>query len=416
MAVQTINKVSSTAEHGSHEADKLFLHHSAPPHFPFSRPVDVEPAVEYAKLRATEPVSQVELWDKSCPYLVVKHKDITKVLTDDRLSKQRGRPGFPEMSAGGKQAAKNRPTFVDMDPPEHMKQRSMVESTFASDSVDTMRPHIQQTVDDLLDAMLKAGGKNPVDFIESFALPLPSHIIYNILGVPFKDLAYLTTCNVIRSNGSATATEASNANAEILGYLAKLVEERTAKPEDDLISKLVVSQVQPGHLSAADAVQIAFLLLVAGNATMVNMIGLGVITLLQHPDQLAALKADPSLSKSFVEELCRFHQGSAMATRRVAKVDVSYGGKSIKAGEGIIAACQSGNRDAEVFPNPDTFDMFREFKPIDSLGFGYGEHRCIAEWLAKAELDIVFGKSRVHLHPVVADDSLQRRCFERCRT
>jgi len=99
------------------------------------------------------------------------------------------------------------------------------------------------------------------------------------------------------------------------------------KAEDDLISKLVVEQVEPGNLSKADAVQIAFLLLVAGNATMVNMINLGVVTLLQHPNQLADLKKDPSLVNSFVEELCRFHQGSAMATRRLAKEDVQYGGK-----------------------------------------------------------------------------------------
>jgi nitric oxide reductase len=142
---------------------------------------------------------------------------------------------------------------------------------------------------------------------------------------------------------------------------------------------------------------------------MVNMINLGVVTLLQHPEQLKELKSDPRLARKFVEELCRFHQGSAMATRRVATCDVEYGGKVsdhfssfshyrlrtrqvIKAGEGIIAACQSGNRDETVFPNPDEINIHRTFKPEDSLGFGYGVHRCIAEELAKTELEIVFGK------------------------
>ena len=105
------------------------------------------------------------------------------------------------------------------------------------------------------------------------------------------------------------------------------MDKRSEKAEDDLISKLVVDQVQPGHLSRDDAVQVAFLLLVAGNATMVNMINLGVVTLLQHPEQMTELKKDPSLAKGFVEELCRYHQGSAMATRRVAKEKVEYGGK-----------------------------------------------------------------------------------------
>ncbi|KXL50294.1 hypothetical protein M433DRAFT_7445 [Acidomyces richmondensis BFW] len=360
------------------------------PHFPFSRIAGIEPPPEYAKLRETNPVSQVELWDGSHPWLVVKHKDITQVLTDDRLSKQRTRPGFPEMSPGGKEAAKNKPTFVDMDPPDHMKQRSMVEPVFTKQSVERMRPSIQKTVDQLLDEMIKAGGDKPVDLTEKFSLPLPSYTIYSILGIPFEDLNYLTQQNAIRTNGSATATEASKANQGLLDYLAKLVELRFAKPENDLISKLVVEQVKPGNISKSDAISIAFLLLVAGNATMVNMINLGLITLFERPDQLNELKEEPTLAHGFVEELCRFHQGSAMATRRVAKEDVVYGGKTIKKGDGIIAACQSGNRDPEVFPDPDTFNLHRKFNPIDSLGFGYGPHRCIAEHLAKTELECVF--------------------------
>jgi fungal nitric oxide reductase len=141
-------------------------------------------------------------------------------------------------------------------------------------------------------------------------------------------LAYLTdrSCS-IRTNNAATAVQASRANRILLFYLAKLVDKRSEKAQDDLISKLVVEQVKPNHLSREEAVQVAFLLLVAGNATMVNMISLGVVTLLQYPKQLAELKQDPSLAKGFVEELCRYHQGSAMATRRVAKEDVVYGGK-----------------------------------------------------------------------------------------
>ncbi|KIW60730.1 hypothetical protein PV05_00924 [Exophiala xenobiotica] len=363
---------------------------TGPPRFPFSRPRAAEPPAEYARLRKTEPVSRVTLWDDSHPWLVVKHKDITKVLTDDRLSKQRQRSGFPEMSAGGKEAAKNKPTFVDMDPPEHTRQRGLVEPVFSKESVQAMRPQIQATVDRLLDKMLAKGGKEPVDLVESFALPVPSFVIYGILGVPLEDLEFLTQQAAVRSNGSATALEASRANQVLLDYLASLVEKRMKQPENDLISKLVTEQVKPGNLSQDGAVQIAFLLLVAGNATMVNMINLGVVTLFEHPEQLKELKNDPGLAHNFVEELCRYHQGSAMATRRVAKVDVEYGGKQIKAGEGIIAACQSGNRDEEVFPDPDKFDIHRQFDPQDSLGYGYGAHRCIAEHLAKAELEIVF--------------------------
>ncbi|KAH7399892.1 cytochrome P450 55A2 [Cadophora sp. MPI-SDFR-AT-0126] len=364
----------------------------APPKFPFARPSGTTPAPEYAHLRATDPVSQVELFDGSLAWLIVKHKDICAVLTDERLSKQRNRPGFPELSAGGKEAAKNKPTFVDMDPPQHMQQRSMIESIFKKEHIDSMRPQIQETVNSLLDKMIAEGGSEPFDFVEKFALPVPSYTIYSILGVPLTDLPQLTKFAAIRSNGSGTATEASNANAALLSYMDSLVTARLAEPKSDLISLLVKEQLIPGHLTQADVVQIAFLLLVAGNATMVSMIALGVVTLLEHPDQLESLRRDPEKwAVPFVEELCRFHTASALATKRVAKEDVVYGGKLIKAGEGIIAATQSGNRDEEVFgKTADSFDMRRARGSEEALGFGWGAHRCVAEWLARAELEIVF--------------------------
>lgn len=362
---------------------------SEPPRFPFSRASAFDPPAEYAKLRATEPVSQVKLFDDSLAWLVVKYHDVCKVATDERLSKQRTRPGFPELSAGGKAAAKNKPTFVDMDRPDHMGQRSMVEAFFNEEYINSLKPYIQKTVDDLLGAIQAKGCGEPIDLIETFALPVPSYIIYTILGVPFEDLEYLTQQNAIRTNGSGTAQEAAAANEELLTYLASLVDKRSEEPTDDLLSRLVVEQLRPGHIEKSDAVQIAFLLLVAGNATMINMIALGVVVLMQHPDQLAQLKADSSLVPNFVNELCRYHTGSSLAMKRVAKEDIELGGKTIRAGEGIIAANASGNRDGEIFTDPDIFDLHRVHRH-DALGFGYGPHRCIAELLAKTEMEIVF--------------------------
>ncbi|KAK2685937.1 hypothetical protein QWA68_015584 [Fusarium oxysporum] len=363
------------------------------PHFPFSRQHGADPAPEFQERLTSCPVARVELWDKSRPWLVVKHEDVREVLTDIRLSKNRQREGFPEMSAGGKAAAKNRPTFVDMDPPEHMHQRQMVAMFFTPEYVERRKPWIRGVVQHYLNEFINARkGQNSIDLIEHFALRVPSHIIYDILGVPLKDVEYLTQCNATRTNGSATASAAQDANIELLDYFSKLVDKKIESPEpsNDVIGSLVSNELANGQLDKKDVMQLSFLLLVAGNLTMINMIALGVITLLEHPDQLDVLIRDPSLSKPFVEELCRYHTASSFATRRVAKVDIKIRGQEVKAGEGIIASNQAANRDPDVFPDPNVFDMFRKRGSEEALGFGRGDHRCIAESLARAELEAVF--------------------------
>eukprot|EP01032_Pedospumella_encystans_P015493 gene15493-17716_t len=289
----------------------------------------------------------------------------------------------------------HKPTFVDMDPPEHTVQRAMVSPMFSPEHVETLVPMIQEIANNRLKDLL-ASPSSKADIVAVFALPMVSEVMYRILGIPVKDMGYLSTCNAVRTNGSATAAQAATANQELVNYLTKLVETQAnavvsgaGRENADMISVLVREQLLPGHIELEDLVQVVFLLLVAGNATTVSMVALGVQTLLQYLDQLNELKDNPALMPNAVEELCRLHTASALATRRVTLKDVVLSGTTIKAGEGVIAATQSGNRDEEVFDHPGQFNMHRVFTPrTKSLAFGHGQHQCVAEWLAKKEVEI----------------------------
>ncbi|KXZ42279.1 hypothetical protein GPECTOR_169g183 [Gonium pectorale] len=355
------------------------------PSFPFARPHGLEPPAEYGDMRRRCPVSPARLFDGSRVWLVTKHKDVCEALKDDRFSKVRTHPNFPELSAGGKAAAVSgrAPTFVDMDPPQHTKYRGMVEHAFSREASEALRPSIRRHVDSLIDAMVAHGP--PADLNEAFAMQLPFRVMFDMLGVPPEDAPFLTSNVAARSSGSSTAKDAAAAADDLVRYMEKLVRSKEDKPGDDLVSQLVVRQLRPGHMTREELVQTAFLLLVAGNATVATQINLGVITLLQHPDQLAAMKADPRVMvPKAVEEILRYHTGSSYALKRVAKQDVQVDGQLVREGEGVIALNQSANRDEDVFRSPDTFDIRRE--PNPQLGFGYGTHVCVAEWLSRVEL------------------------------
>eukprot|EP00195_Chlamydomonas_chlamydogama_P009597 CAMPEP_0202897450 /NCGR_PEP_ID=MMETSP1392-20130828/6199_1 /ASSEMBLY_ACC=CAM_ASM_000868 /TAXON_ID=225041 /ORGANISM="Chlamydomonas chlamydogama, Strain SAG 11-48b" /LENGTH=450 /DNA_ID=CAMNT_0049583077 /DNA_START=265 /DNA_END=1617 /DNA_ORIENTATION=+ len=353
------------------------------PSFPFARPGGADPPKEYAELRKKCPISRARLFDGSPIWLITKLKDVCNVLEDNRFSKVRTHPGFPELSPGAKAAIAGRePTFVDMDPPEHTKHRGMVEYAFTPERAEQQRADIQRVADELADNMFRS--TKPVDLAEAFSMPLAFKVIYSMLGIPFEDYAKLSGNVAVRASGSSTARDAAAAQQELTDYMDKLVSRKEQAPGDDIISHMIRDQLRPGHINREQLIATAFLLLVAGNATVASMINLGVLELLTHPDQLSDLRAHPELLPGAAEEVLRYHTASALALRRVAKEDVKVGGQEIKGGEGIIALNMSANRDEEVFPNPDTFNIRRT--PNPNVAFGYGTHVCIAQWLARVEL------------------------------
>ena len=361
------------------------------PTFPFARNDGVEPAAMNAKLRHDAPITKVKLFDGTPAWIVMKHKDCCAALENPKLSADRRVDGYPEIHSGGHKAKEARPTFVNLDDPDHAKQRAMVENEFSRETVETKwRPFMEKTIDKVLDDFVQKGKQQqPIDFVAEFATPIPTQIIYKVLGIPEKDVEPLAKDSEIRNSTSRNAAE--TANKSLQEYMAGLVKEKIQQPGDDLISTLIREQYQHGNLTEEDVTTLAFLVLTAGNAALINTIALGTMTLLQHPDQLEAFKREPEkLASRVVNEITRFHTASALNCRRVAKEDMRIGDQDIKKGEGVICAVQAANRDEDKFKDPESFNIWREMSLQHSLGFGWGQHRSQAEIFSRVQLELVF--------------------------
>ena len=362
-----------------------------PPTFPFARTHAFYPPPLNAQLRESAPVSQIRLYDGTTAWIVLKHEDICDVLSSKDFSADRRHPGFPEIHEGGHKAKESRPTFVNLDNPEHNEQRNMLQDAFTPEAVEKLRPMMQTVVNRCIDKLIARGKKGqPVDLMGHFAANVPTEIIFQLLGIPEDEVEDLAKDKEVQHSTSRNAAETSNKNLQ--DRMRKLVEQRIDTPQDDLVSKLVKEQYTHRRLSKEDIINLAFLLLTAGNAALLNSIGLGVITLLSHPDQLAKFKKDLSLAPVVVNELLRFNTASALNSRRATKQGVTVRDKRIPKDTGVICSVQSGDRDRlnENEPDPESFDFHRKRDPKSVLGFGYGPHRCLAETLSRVELEIVF--------------------------
>jgi cytochrome P450 len=358
------------------------------PAFPMKRGCPFDPPPELSRLRAESPISRVRLWDGSTAWLLAGYADQRAMLSDPRFSADVRTPGYPHVTAASAARRRRIRAFISMDNPEHDVYRRMLTGTFMIKKVEALRPSIQQIVDDLIDGML--GGTPPIDLVTEFALPVPSLVICRLLGVPYSDHAFFQRCSRVLVSTRSTAEQAMAAADELRDYLARLVDRKNGDPSDDLLSRLVVEQLRTGGMTRSEIADMAVLLLVAGHETTANMIALGTLTMLQHPGQLAELREsdDPKLVANAVEELLRYLNITHSGRRRVALEDVEIGGQLIKAGEGVIAANDSGNRDESAFPDPDVLDIHRQAR--HHVAFGYGIHQCLGQPLARVELQVVY--------------------------
>lgn len=359
---------------------------TAPPSFPMTRAAGCpfDPSPEARQEQEQGPIRRVRLWDGSTPWYVTRHAQARAILADPRVSTDLHRPGYP---APGPVSPGSGLSFILMDDPEHARLRRMVTAPFAVKRIEALRPAIQRIADDLIDAMLRTGG--PVDLVEAFALPLPSLVVCELLGVPYADHErFQQESNVIVRRGT-TPEERRDAHGALAAYLGDLLRRRMQEPEDDLLSD-VGRRVTAGQLDLAEAVQMSILLLIAGHETTANMIALGTLALLEHPDELARLRDDPepALVASAVEELLRYLTITHDGRKRVAVEDIDMYGVTIRAGDGIIVATDLGNRDDAVFADPDRLDVGRN--PRTHVAFGFGVHQCLGQPLARVELQVSY--------------------------
>jgi cytochrome P450 len=382
--VTTDNAVTDSTATNSTVTDSATL-----PEYPMRRaagcPFDPPPAL--ADLQRDTPLTRVRLWDGSTPWLVTRHADQRTLLRDPRISSDNLRPGYPNAA---KIAADQRSKvgFILMDDPEHARLRRMVTARFAIKRVEAMRPSVQKIVDDLIDRLL--AGPRPVDLVEAFALPVPSLVICTLLGVPYADHEFFQTSSSTMIRLSLPPAERQAAARRLSEYLDDLVGDKLDRPGDDLLSELA-GHVRAGELTREDAAQIGVLLLIAGHETTANMIALGTVALLEHPEQLARLRDtdDPALVASAVEELLRYLNITHNGRRRAVLEDIEFGGEVIRAGEGIIFPNDIANRDESVFTDPGRLDIGRGGR--NHVAFGFGVHQCLGQPLARMELQVVYG-------------------------
>ncbi|KAA8888860.1 cytochrome P450 [Nocardia colli] len=357
------------------------------PAFPSDRTCPYQLPEHYTQLRDDEAsLRKVTLFDGAQAWVVTKHETARALLADPRLSSDRTHANFPALSPRFRFFQESKPAFISLDPPEHGAQRRMLISEFTLKRVKAMRADIERIVHGFIDDMLAAGP--PADLVSQFALPVPSMVICRLLGVPYEDHDEFQDAS--RRLVQATSGEgACAARNELAVYLDGLITRSQAEPGPGLLSSLVADQLAHGEIGREELVSSAILLLVAGHETTASMTSLSVITLLEHPDQHAALRADPTLISGAVEELLRYLAIADIAGGRFAKADIEIDGQVIKAGEGVLISNSIANRDGSVFAAPDTFDVHRSAR--HHIAFGYGVHQCLGQNLARLELEIILG-------------------------
>ena len=368
----------------------------------------------YARLRGEAPVWRTTLPDKRVAWLVTRYEDVAGVLRDDTFAKDRLNAMDPEQLRKTpwvpgflKPLERN---MLDLDDPDHARLRSLVSKAFTPRLIERLRGRIETLSEELLDVMERKGG---AELVGDYALPIPATVIAELLGVPAEDRRkfHRWSGKLVSVSSGRDMLRALPAALAFTRYLRKIIERRRAEPGDDLLTALVRAEEAGDKLSEDEVLAMAFLLLVAGHETTVNLIASGALALLEHHEQAEALSSDPSLTKPAVEELLRYTSPVELATERYAREDVEIAGTTIPRGELVLAVLGSANYDEREFEDPDVLNLTRD--PNRHLAFGRGGvHHCLGAPLARMEGQIAISallRRFPHARLAVAPETLRWR-------
>ncbi|MFG2075204.1 Cytochrome P450 [Nonomuraea maritima] len=347
-----------------------------------------DPDPELSALRDDDGVRRVPTMFGFDAWIVSRHADVRAVLGDPaRFSNAQsmalqaaGRPQYSEEELRKARAG----NLLAFDPPEHTRLRRILTPEFTMRRMRRLEPRIHEIVEEHLDAMERTG--SPVDLVSAFALPIPSLVICELLGVPYADRDGFQRRTGKVLDISLPVEQRQAASIEQRAYMGELVARAQVEPGDDMLGMLV--REHGDDLDTDELVGIAGLLLLAGHETTSNMLGLGTLALLRHPDQLELLKKEPERIGATVEELLRWLSIVHSGTGKVTTTEVELSGTRIPAGALVMCALPAANRDPAFISDPERFDITRG--DLGHVAFGHGVHHCLGAPLARMEMRIAF--------------------------
>jgi len=366
----------------------------------------------YRRLRDSAPVHRITGPDGTPAWLVTRYDDVRAALADPRLSLDK-RHATAGTYKGFQLPAALEANLLNMDPPDHTRIRRLVGRAFTPRRIQQLRTPIRRTADGLLDAL---GPHGTTDLVASYAAPLPITVICDLLGIPEEHRLdfRIWTDTLIAPDPAAGPEAAREAVVAMFGYFTRLLADKRRSPADDLLSDMIAVREEGDRLSEDELMSMTFLILFAGYENSVQLIGNAVLALLQHPEQLAALRRDPSRLPAAVEEFARYESPALFALRRFPVEDVTISGVTVPAGETVWVSLAAANRDPSRFPDPDRLDLGRDAS--GHLTLGHGIHYCLGAPLARAETEIAVA-ALLERFPALApaDENLRWRHSLRAR-